>query len=287
MAPRVWFITGCSSGFGVAFAQEALSRGDQVIATGLKLSQLEELKKAGAATLELDVTSSPEVIRATVEEAIKIYGRIDILLNNAGAALLGPIEEIKPEEEQNLFQVNVFGPLNVTRAVLPHMRAQKSGIIFFMSSLSGWIGGTSSAVYSASKGALSLYAESLRGEVKSFGITVGCLEPGAFRTNFLGPSHMTAAAHSLPDYDDTVCRTTQEKTFAYHLKQRGDVKKGAAIMADIITSTGVAEGKELPVKLVIGADAYDFSKLWCESWLKTLEEWRDVIVQTDIEKSEY
>lgn len=164
------------------------------------------------------------------------------------------------------------------------MRARKSGKVFFISSLSAWVGGPSSAPYSASKAALSLYVESLRAELQPFGIGVGSLEPGALRTEFLGPVSSKLTSHLLEEYDGTVSRITQQKIRDYHFRQRGDVNKASKIIFDIITATGTAEGKEAPARLVIGADAYEFAKNWCNTWLQTLEDWREVIVQTDLDK---
>jgi NAD(P)-dependent dehydrogenase (short-subunit alcohol dehydrogenase family) len=164
------------------------------------------------------------------------------------------------------------------------MRAQKSGKIFFISSMSAWVGGASSSCYSASKAALSLYVESLRSELQPFGIGVGSLEPGALRTHFLGPANAKTTIHLMAEYEGTVSRTVLQKTRDFNFKQRGDVKKAAKVIFDIITATGTAEGKAAPPRLVIGADAYEFAKNWCNTWLKTLEDWREVIVQTDLEE---
>ncbi|KAE8419896.1 hypothetical protein BDV36DRAFT_250572, partial [Aspergillus pseudocaelatus] len=190
MAPRVWLITGCSSGFGDAFARELLGRGEKVIATARNIQSIAGLADVGAQTLALDVAAPVDEINGVVQRALGIYGRIDVLLSNAGFVHTGGVEETKIEEDENVFRTNVFGPLSITRAVLPSMRSQRSGIIVFMSSMVAWTGSATMGTYASSKAAMSIYGEALRDEVAEFGIQVGVLEPGGFRSNLLGSKNM-------------------------------------------------------------------------------------------------
>ncbi|KAI9168088.1 Oxidoreductase BOA17 [Paramyrothecium foliicola] len=185
---KVWLVTGCSSGFGIQIVNAALARGDRVIATARHFASLIHLEgTSNVELLELDVTDSESVLRQKVEAAVSAFGHIDFLVNNAGYVLSGVWEELSPESVQHQFHTNLFGALNVTRAILPHMRARRSGVVFFMGSISGWHGVAAGGGYSASKFALEGAVESLAAEVKYLGVRVHILVIGQFRTNILDP----------------------------------------------------------------------------------------------------
>lgn len=154
MAPLVWLITGCSSGFGQQFVHSILARGDKVIATARTLSRIAHLEQLGASTLQLDITSSQSSIDATIAKAISIYGRVDVLVNNAAFIQIGTLEDLQYEDWVKQFDTNVFGTIKVTKAVLPHFRERKSGCMVFISSLSGWVGHDACGAYAGSKFAL-------------------------------------------------------------------------------------------------------------------------------------
>ncbi len=191
---RVWFITGASRGFGALIAEAALKAGDAVVATARDPNTV--IRRLGARdrllATRLDVTSEAEAHEAA-GQAVKLFGRIDILVNNAGYGLLGAIEEASAAETANLFGTNVFGVLGVTRAVLPHMRRQRSGHIINVSSVGGYAGYPGWGVYGATKFALEGISEALAGEVAPLGIKVTVVEPGFFRTDFL--DEVFAGAH--------------------------------------------------------------------------------------------
>ncbi|KAJ5527820.1 hypothetical protein N7513_011979 [Penicillium frequentans] len=281
MAPRVWLITGCSSGFGDAFARELLGRGEKVIATARNIRSLAALADAGAKTFALDVTAPVDEVNGFVQRVLGIYGRIDVLLSNAGFVHTGGVEETKIEEDESVFRTNVFGPLNLARAVLPFMRSQRSGIIVFVSSMAAWAGSATLGTYAASKAALSIYGEALRDEVAEFGIQVGSLEPGGFRSNLLGPKNMKVPSHRIKDYDGSKTRATEAQIGQLDQNQPGDVHKGVKVMVDIILGTGVAEGKNLPGRLIIGSDAYGMIKSVCNNHVNRFDRWKSVITQTD------
>ena len=154
MPQLVWLITGCSSGFGEVFTRQLLARGDHVIATARKLEKIQHLKDAGAATLQLDVTDSQQKIRDQVAKAIAVYGRIDVLVNNAAYIATGTWEDLEYEQFLAEFDTNVFGVIKATRAVLPHFRERRQGTNVFIGSRSGWLGDPFCSAYSGSKFAL-------------------------------------------------------------------------------------------------------------------------------------
>ncbi|KAI1181625.1 hypothetical protein F5B17DRAFT_424441 [Nemania serpens] len=189
-ARKVWLITGCSSGLGHSIALGALQRGDIVVATSRDASKLGSLAERGALTENLDVTASDAALSETVSKiASRTHGRIDVLVNNAGYILSGAIEECSRSEVEAAFGTNVFGQLNVLRAVLPLMRRQRSGVVANMGSIAGWRGNRGVGIYCATKACVSLVSEALRGEVAHLGIKVTAIEPGYTRTNFLTQGH--------------------------------------------------------------------------------------------------
>ncbi|KIX03272.1 uncharacterized protein Z518_06824 [Rhinocladiella mackenziei CBS 650.93] len=279
---KVWFITGCSSGFGKELTLGALSRGDRVIATARNASKLEDLRKAGAATMSLDVTASLDDLKKIAEEAHQIYGRIDYLINNAGYNQVGGLEELTPEETQTQFATNVFGMLNVTRAIVPYMRAQRSGVVANISSIGAWRGYAGVGLYCASKWAVSGLSETMHYELADFNIKVCTIEPGYFRSNFLNPGNKIHKKNVIPDYDGTAVRKGEELMNAYDNKQPGDVKKGVKVMLDVLTG---ASGKEIPIKLALGTDAYRMIKAKCEETIQRLDEWKELTCSTDLDEA--
>ncbi|KAL2220181.1 short chain dehydrogenase [Thermoascus aurantiacus ATCC 26904] len=269
MAPRVWFITGCSTGFGRELALQVLQRGDRVIATARKASSLEELEAAGAKVLVLDVTASLDTLKQIAVTAHGFYGRIDVLVNNAGYVASGSIEELTPEETFSQFNTNVFSLLNVNRAFLPYLRAQRSGVIANISSIAGWAGTPGVSMYCAN-------------ELAEFGIKVTSIEPGYFRSNILAESNRSVAKNIIQDYEgDTAARRGVAFHNRVNLKQQGDVVKGCRVIIDVLTQSGAAEGREIPIRLVLGADAYGAVKSKCESTIALLDEWKDITTPTD------
>ncbi|KAL8651373.1 MAG: hypothetical protein Q9210_003292 [Variospora velana] len=195
---RVWLITGCSSGFGQEIAKAALANGDQVVATARNPTKLKDLDALGAKTFALDVVADDDKLKDVVASDVKATGQIDVLVNNAGYILTGAVEECAVLDQ---FETNVFGCLNVIRAVLPHMRAQRSGVIANLGSIGGWVGTPAAGLYCASKAAVTNFTESLRKEVQDLGIEVTAIEPGYFRTGFLSSGHKSRAANVIADYE--------------------------------------------------------------------------------------
>jgi len=246
---RVWLITGTSSGFGRAIAEVAVAAGDVAVATARRVASLDDLAAAHPGqvdVLPLDVTDTT-AIDATVRDVISRHGRIDVLVNNAGRTHVGAAEETTDAELRDLFEVHVFGPAALTRAVLPHMRARRSGAIVQVSSMGGQMSAAGFAAYSATKFALEGMSEALADEVRPLGIKVLIIEPGAFRTGLFG-NH--SASTPIPDYAGTAGRTRRMIEASAGL-QPGDPSKAAAAILTALDAPGT------PLRLPLGDDAVD------------------------------
>ncbi|CAM6095970.1 unnamed protein product [Calypogeia fissa] len=277
---KVWLITGCSSGFGNELSKAALRRGDKVIATARNAAKLESLKAAGASTLALDITEGDEKVQKVIDEAVKLFGRIDILLNNAAYGLHGAVEECSDEEAKAQFETNFFGQLTVIRAVLPHMRAQKSGVIANFGSIAGWFGVVGGSMYSATKFALVGITDSLRQENAHLGIECTIIEPGYFRTN-LASSGSTVTAEKVIDDLRPVMDPLRDMFAAMNPKQPGDPAKAAQLLVEVLTKSGRCEGKPLPLRLPLGRDAVGICREVLEKETKSLNEWAELVSTTD------
>lgn len=286
----VWFITGASSGFGREIALSALQRGHRVIATARDVSKISDIKQKGAHTLTVDVSAPFSELADIAASAIQEYHRVDYLVTAAGYILEGAVEEASPEEVQRQFAVNVFGTTNIIRAFLPYLREQPAlkndghrATIVVFGSLGSWVGGASYAFYAMTKACMSSLAESLREELAPFDIQATVIEPGYFRTGFLNPGARASAADRIPAYEDpsTPSGKVRKGLETLNGQQLGDVKKGASICVDILTSSGIAEGRELPLRVVLGSDCVTAIRNKCESTLELLDSWMEVSVKSD------
>ncbi|KAI1143814.1 hypothetical protein F5Y05DRAFT_7098 [Hypoxylon sp. FL0543] len=283
MAPLVWLITGCSSGLGECFVHEALNRGDRVVATARGVpSRLKHLNDIGAHTMDLDVTATQEELNGKVEEAVQIFGRIDVLVNSAGYFEAGVVEEVTDDNFKSQFEVNVFGVLKMTRAVLPYLRKQRSGFIAFLGSPLGWRGVPGASPYVAAKFALEGIAECIRGEVAQFGIQTTIFDAGNFKTPILSAERIKYSPHTIQEYTDTM-RQFYGIIDGLDMKQPGDPKKGVKIMVDVIKGEGVAEGKPAPERMPLGADMVEYIVGKCKDSLAMCEEWDQVSHSTDFD----
>jgi NAD(P)-dependent dehydrogenase (short-subunit alcohol dehydrogenase family) len=274
-SPRVWFITGSSTGFGYLLAKEALRRGERVIATARDASKLDDLFKQHpdtARTFALDVTQ-PAEIESVAKQAIAAFGHIDVLVNNAGYGVNGAIEEVSEEEFEPMFQTNIYGLIRTTRAFLPHFRQRRSGHIFNLSSIGGLIGGAGWGFYNVTKFAVEGFSEALAAELKPLGIHVTVVEPGPFRTDFLGRSGKLAAKE-LPEYKDTAGKA-REYLETQSGKQPGDPQK--AVEA-IITA---ADSPNPPLHLILGKIALTRFRDKLAQWDKEIAAWEPVTVGAD------
>jgi NAD(P)-dependent dehydrogenase (short-subunit alcohol dehydrogenase family) len=209
MAQKVWMITGASREFGAEMSRAVLASGDKLVATARNTRGLEHLGNTGQGTrsnlftVALDVTDEPQV-REAVQSALSHFGRIDVLVNNAGYGLMGAVEESSADEVERLYRTNVFGLLDVTRAVLPGMRKQRAGHIINFSSLGGYASAAGFGVYCSTKFAVEGITEALHGEPAPLGIHATVVEPGYFRTDFLDTSSLVETAGRIPDYEAAV-----------------------------------------------------------------------------------
>ena len=268
-ASKTWFITGCSSGFGRAIAESAIDAGHQVIATARDVRSIADLEREGVCRVAaLDVTDA-----ANVREVLTEAGQFDVLVNNAGYGLIGAVEECSDEQIRGSMETNFFGPLNVIRAALPMLRAQRSGHIINISAAAAISNYAGFGIYGGAKAALELMSESLRLELAPLGIQVTLVQPGPFRTDFIARSLEKAAQH-IADYDATSGR------FARLLdsmsgKQPGDPAKAAkAILA-------IAESDAPPLRLVLGKYANDKSRRRGADLEKERAAWEHVGLATE------
>jgi len=246
---KVWLITGAGRGLGVHIAKAALAAGHAVVATG------RDPTKVAAAVgdhpdllaIKLDVNRAEDA-QAAVEAAVEKFGRIDILVNNAGNFYAGFFEELSPEQVRHQIETLLFGPMNVTRAVLPVMRRQRSGLVLTISSTAGIAGGMFCTAYAAAKFGIEGWMESLAPEIAPFGISTMLVEPGFFRTELLTPESTTYAQPSIDDYVERT-RETVAAWSSMDGKQGGDPAK----LADALVQ--LAELEEPPVRFAAGADA--------------------------------
>jgi NAD(P)-dependent dehydrogenase (short-subunit alcohol dehydrogenase family) len=246
---KIWFVTGAGRGMGVDIARAALAAGHAVVATGRNPERVSSAVGAhdDLLTVALDITD-PDSAQAAVDAAVERFGRIDVLVNNAGNFYAGFFEEITPADFRAQIETNLFGPLNVTRAVLPVMRAQRSGQVVTISSTAGLIGQEFCTAYAASKFALEGWMESLTPEIAPFGIGTTVVEPGFFRTDLLTAESTSYAEPSIDDYAE---RTRQTVTAwnGMNGRQGGDPVKLAAALVRL------ASQDEPPLRWVAGADA--------------------------------
>jgi NAD(P)-dependent dehydrogenase (short-subunit alcohol dehydrogenase family) len=273
--PKTWFITGASSGFGTAFALHALERGDNVVATARSLSKLDALVARApdrVLPVKLDVTK-PADIQPAIDAAMRRFGRIDWLFNNAGYGIIGAIEETSDAELRAVLDTNFFGAAAVTRAVLPVMRAQRSGAIVNISSMGGQMSFEGCGAYSASKFALEGMSEALALEVAPFGIKVLVVEPGAFRTEF-----NAEALHNMPVMAAYKDKLSGIRGIMHTIDgaQPGDPAKAARAVATALESDAT------PLRLQLGADSIGAVRAHAEQLLKDLATWERVGTETAV-----
>ncbi|CAN5293920.1 oxidoreductase [soil metagenome] len=271
----VWFITGASSGFGHEIGRAVIDRGWRLVATARDTSAIEDLialapDRVFATALDVVDAKQIEDVAAAAEAR---FGRIDVLVNNAGYSYQASVEEGEDEKVRGLFETNVFGLLRVTQAALPVMRRQRRGHIFLMSSIAGILGAAGSGFYSATKHAVSGLGEALAEEVRPLGIKVTIIEPGPFRTDFGGRSQAMTRTQ-LADYRETVGKRAEALALLSG-KQPGDPARAASVILD------VANSLDPPLHLPLGRAAYDRIPPVFERRLSEMDQWRDIASATD------
>ena len=277
---RVWFITGCSNGFGRLLAEEVLKSGGRAIATARKretIADLEQKYPRTAKTFALDVTDAAQ-IDSVVPAAIQHFGHIDVLVNNAGYGMAGAIEETSEEEYRPMFEANVFGLLRVTRALLPHLRARRGGHILNISSVAGLVSTAGMGYYNSTKFAVEGLSEALAAELAPLGIHVTIVEPGPFRTGFLGRTGQLSALR-IPDYD-----ATAGKARIYYVdqigKQPGDPLRAVEAMMQVV------ESPNPPLRLLLGRNALQRVRAKLDTWQKEIAAWESTTTGADFPEGE-
>jgi NAD(P)-dependent dehydrogenase (short-subunit alcohol dehydrogenase family) len=270
----VWFITGCSTGFGRELAKATVQRGWNVVATARQLEQVQDLvagHEGNAMAIKLDVTNA-EDINVAVAAALERFGRIDVLVNNAGYGYCSTIEEGENALIRAQFETNVFGPIQMIKEILPEMRKLRSGHIVNFSSIGGFIGFGGVGYYCATKFALEGLSEALASECKSFGVKVTIVEPGPFRTDFSDRS-MVASASSIAEYAAAGSVASRLREGTGH--QPGDPARAAEA---VIAAVNAAES---PARLVLGAQAVEMAKAKLEVLGKNFDIWKETSVSAD------
>ena len=278
---KVWFITGSNSGFGLSLTKAVLEKGDCVVATTRHPEQIKDLIEQYsdiAKAVTLDITKADEISSA-IDTALATFGRIDVLVNNAGFGTLGAVEEIEDEQVRKQFEVNCFGTLSLTKALLPHFRQRKSGHILNVSSVGGFTAFPGTGIYCATKFAIEGYSEALAKEIAPLGIKLTLVEPGAFRTEFAGDS-LATPENQIDDYESTAHKFVkmQEQSSG---EQPGDPDKAAQAMIKVV------ESDNPPMRLVLGEDALEATRKKIESFQKELDEWEKVTLSTSFEDAKY
>jgi len=273
---KTWFITGASRGFGALIAERALAKGDSVVATARNPATVTERlgNHPNLLAVALDVTDEAQA-KTAVARAIERFGRIDVLLNNAGFGLLGAVEEATQSEVEAIYRANVFGLLAVTRAVLPHMRARRSGRILNVSSIGGYRAAAGFGVYSSTKFAVEGLSEALFAELAPLGIHVTVVEPGYFRTDFLDSTSLTVSPTSIADYTETAGRVRNVAASLNH-EQHGDPQRLARVLVDFV------DAPNPPVRLPLGSDTVAAIEAKHALDAAIVAKWRPVSVSTDL-----
>ncbi len=277
---RTWFITGASTGFGRILAEEVLKAGGKVVATARNLDKVADLEQkypGKARALALDVTDAAQ-ITSVVAQTVTTFGPVDVLVNNAGYGIAGAIEEATEDEFMPVYDTNVFGLIRVTQALLPYMRQQRSGHILNLSSIGGLAASPGWGYYQSTKFAVEGLTEALAAEVAPFGIHVTAIEPGPFRTDFLGRSGVEAAKR-IPDYDATAGNARRYMD-GQDGKQPGDPVRAVRAMIAVV------ESPNPPLRLLLGASALKRVREKLDAWQKEIATWESTTVGADFPEGE-
>lgn len=273
---KVWYVTGASQGLGLILVKKLLDKGYCVAATSRNALILKNavginnIKRFLPLSVDLGNTDS---IQESIQQTIKKFGHIDVVVNNSGYGLAGTVEETAEEEIRNIFGVNVLAAIDVTRIVIPVMRKQRSGYIINIGSIAGFAGAPGWAVYSATKAALAAFSEVLALDLKEFGIKVTVVEPSGFRTGFLTKNSLSYTESMIDGYE--LVKETHKRYLSSDGKQPGDPDKAADILLEL------AESEEPPLHLYLGADAYNRASGKLSMMTAELEEWKSTTISAD------
>lgn len=273
---KVWFVTGASKGLGLVLVKKLLKQGYRVAATSRNINSLaDEVSEASESFLPLEVHLTDNIsTKNAIEKCIAHFGKIDVIVNNAGFGQIGALEELTDEEAKRNFDVNVFGSLNIIRNVMPYLRRQQSGHIYNISSVGGYYGGFPGwGVYCATKFAVVGFTESLVEEIKEFGVTATVVYPGYFRTDFLADNSVMTPEHAIIDYA-AARESEQAHLNSINGKQPNDPEKAADVLI------AISKEDQPPIHLLLGKDAYDMLKTKIDIITKDVEQWKNYTLST-------
>ncbi|MDB5282969.1 MAG: family oxidoreductase [Bacteroidota bacterium] len=273
---KVWYVTGASQGLGLTLVKMLLDNGYRVAATSRDVHTLSQAvgltDKERFLALAVDL-NSPDCIDESVQLTLAAFGRLDVVVNNAGYGMAGTVEETTEQDIINIFKVNVLATINVVKRVLPVMRNQKSGYIINMGSVAGFAGAPGWAVYSATKAAITAFSEVLAIDVKEFNINVTVVEPSGFRTGFLTKDSLAYVESIIEGYH--AVKETQQRYLATNGKQAGNPERASEILI------GLAESEEPPIHLYLGRDAYKRASEKLKAMTAELEYWKETTISAD------
>jgi NAD(P)-dependent dehydrogenase (short-subunit alcohol dehydrogenase family) len=273
---KAWYVTGASQGLGLALVKKLLENGYRVAATSRDAHTLSQavvlIDKDRFLPLTVDLNDQ-DSIDDSIQQALATFGRIDVVVNNAGYGMAGTIEEIAEQEIRNIFNVNVLSTINVVKSVLPVMRKRRSGYIINIGSVAGFAGAPGWTVYSATKAAVAAFSEVLALDVKEFGIKVTVVEPSGFRTGFLTKNSLAYTESRIDGYQ--AVKETQKRYLESDGKQPGDPEMASAILIEL------AESEQPPLHLYLGQDAYNRALGKLEAMTKEIKEWKLTTISAD------
>jgi short-subunit dehydrogenase len=273
---KVWYVTGASQGLGLTLVKKLLDRGYRVAASSRDARALGQsvglVDKERFLALAVDL-NNPDCIDESIQQTLGAFGRIDVVVNNAGYGMAGTVEEIAEQEIRNIFNVNVLATINVVRAVLPVMRSQKSGYIINIGSVAGFVGAPGWSVYSATKAAVAAFSEVIALDVREFGIKVTVAEPSGFRTGFLTKNSLSLTVSKIEGYE--AVRNTQDRYLSMNGQQAGDPDRAAEIFIEL------AETPQPPMHLFLGNDAYKRASEKLAAMSAELEQWKSTTIAAD------
>ncbi len=273
---KVWYVTGASQGLGLILVKKLLENGYRVAAGSRDVNTLSQavglIDKDRFLPLVVDLNNL-DCIDESIQQTLATFGRIDVVVNNAGYGMTGTIEETGEQDIRNIFNVNLMATVEVVKAVLPIMRSQKSGYIINIGSVAGFVGAPGWSVYSATKAAVAAFSEVIALDVKEFGIRVTVIEPSGFRTGFLSKNSLAYTVSKLDGYQ--AVKEMQERYLANNGQQPGDPGKASEILI------GLAEMEHPPLHLYLGRDAYNRASAKLAAMIAELEEWKSTTISAD------
>lgn len=276
---KVWYVTGASRGLGLTLVKMLLAKGYRVAATSRDARTLskavELIDRDRFLPLPVDL-NNPDCIDESIQQTLAAFGQIDVLVNNAGYGMAGTVEETEEQKIRDIINVNLLATINVTKSILPIMRKQRSGYIFNIGSVAGFVGAPGWAIYSATKSAVAAFSEVLALDVKEFNIKVTVVEPSGFRTDFLTKDSLAYNESKIDGYQ--AVKDTQVRYLTANGKQPGDPGKASEILIEL------AETEEPPLHLYLGQDAYNRALEKLKAMTAELEQWKETTISADFKQ---